>query len=131
MSGASTILVVDDDIDILEQVSLMLELEGYRVVTAHSQAEAEEVLMTTLPDLAIFDLMMENMDSGFVLCHAVKKLYPKVPVIMLTAVTASTGLSFAPATDAAGSWIKADALLDKPVRPEQLKAQVHRLLQGG
>jgi CheY-like chemotaxis protein len=77
----------------------------------------------------VVDLMMENMDSGFVLCHHVKRLFPETPVILLTAVKAATGLDFSPTSQDAASWIKADALLDKPVRPEQLKQEVRRLLK--
>ncbi|NMB74889.1 MAG: response regulator [Myxococcales bacterium] len=122
------ILIADDDPDILEQVSLLLKGEGYQVLGAHSQEEAEEALLTAIPDLAIFDLMMENKDSGFVLCHHVKRLYPETPVIILTAVAAATGLNFSSPSPEVRSWIKADTFLNKPVRPEQLRAEVHRLL---
>jgi CheY-like chemotaxis protein len=128
MSEPKKILVVDDDIDLLEQVSMILRADGYEVFPAQGQEEAEEKLATFIPDLAVIDLMMETMDSGFVLCHNIKKLYPETPVIILTAVQAATGLDFRARSDEAGSWLKADALIDKPVRPEQLKAEVKRLL---
>jgi CheY-like chemotaxis protein len=128
MSNGKKILVVDDDIDLLEQVAMMLSGEGYAVTKAQSQEEAEEALLTVIPDLAVCDLMMENMDSGFVLCHHIKKLYPETPVIILTAVKSATGLDFTVRPSDAGSWIQADALMDKPVRPEQLKTEIRRLL---
>ena len=123
------ILVVDDDPDILEQVALELRQEGYQVTEAGGQTEAEKVLEKGNPDLAVVDLMMENMDSGFVLTHYLKNLYPDTPVVLLTAVTAATGMSFAASSDEARSWVKADLVLDKPVRPEQIKAEVRRLLR--
>ena len=129
MDTPKKILVVDDDIDLLEQVGTILAIDGYQVYKAQGQEEAEEMLTSFIPDLAVLDLMMENMDSGFVLCHNIKKLYPGTPVIILTAVQAATGLDFKARSEEAGSWVKADALLDKPVRPEQLKAEVHRLLK--
>lgn len=129
MMARKKLLLVDDDLDILEQLSLALGGEGYEVVTAQGRKEGEEILMLGRPDLAIIDLMMEEMDSGFVLCHEMKKLYPDMPVIILTAVTAATGLDFHARSDEARSWVKADALLDKPVRFEQLKEEVQRLLQ--
>ncbi|BDU76816.1 response regulator transcription factor [Mesoterricola sediminis] len=128
MNEKKNILVVDDDIDLLEQVALVMEAEGHRVVRAQGQKEGEEALLTTIPDLAILDLMMENMDSGFVLCHHVKRLYPGTPVILLTAVKAATGLDFQPQSDEAASWVKADVVMDKPVRPEQLRNESRRLL---
>jgi len=129
MTTKKNILVVDDDQDILEQVSLTMKADGHTVATARSQEEAEETLLQFIPDLAIIDLMMENMDSGFTLCHHLKKLYPEVPVILLTAVAASTGLDFAVRHDDAASWMKADILLDKPARPEQLRAEARRLMR--
>ena len=129
MQEQKKILVVDDDIDMLEQVSLILKKEGYQVIQAQGQKEGEEALLTAIPDLAVLDLMMENMDSGFVLCHHVKRLFPETPVILLTAVKAATGLDFSPTSQDAASWVKADVLLDKPVRPEQLKQEVRRLLK--
>ena len=128
MTAKKKILIVDDDPDIVEQLTLSLTAHGYDVVAAGSQKEAEEVLLSVRPDLAILDLMMEHMDSGFVLCHEVKKLYPETPVILLTAVTASTGLTFDAQSAEARSWVKADKILDKPVRPEQIRVEVHRLL---
>jgi CheY-like chemotaxis protein len=129
MQEQKKILVVDDDIDMLEQVALILKAEGYHVIQAQGQKEGEEALLTNIPDLAVLDLMMENMDSGFVLCHHVKRLYPETPVILLTAVKAATGIDFHPQSDEAASWVKADVVMDKPVRPEQLKAEARRLLK--
>ena len=130
MSEQKNILVVDDDIDMLEQVALILKTEGYRVIKAQGQKEGEEALLTAIPDLAVLDLMMENMDSGFVLCPHVKRLFPETPVILLTAVKAATGLDFHPQTNEAASWVKADVVMDKPVRPEQLRQEVRRLLKA-
>ncbi len=128
MSATKKILVVDDDVDYLDQVAMTLKGEGYEVVAAGSEEEAEEALLAATPDLCVLDLMMEHQDSGFVLCHHIKKLYPEVPVILLTGVRSSTGLDFAARSRDAASWIKADAFLDKPVRPEQLRSEVARLL---
>jgi len=126
-----TVLAVDDDIDILEQVALEMKREGYNVVTAEGQAEAEKLIAEGLQfDMAIVDLMMENMDSGFVLCHHIKKKYPGTPVIILTAVVSETGIDFDATTHEERAWVRADALMDKPVRPEQLQREVARLLKG-
>jgi two-component system alkaline phosphatase synthesis response regulator PhoP len=128
MSEKIKVLVVDDDPDVVEQLSITLKGEGYEVHAGFSQQEAEELLLTVKPDVAILDLMMEQMDSGFVLCHYLKKLYPQTPVILLTAVMAATGLSFNASSREAQGWVKADRVLDKPVRPEQIRAEVRRLL---
>jgi DNA-binding response OmpR family regulator len=122
------ILAVDDDFDLLEQMAAVLTAAGYEVTAAEGRAAAEDAILKIKPDLAILDLMMEEKDSGFVLSHQLKRLYPGLPVILLTAVAGATGLSFATQNDDARSWIKVDTIMDKPVRPEQLKAEVRRLL---
>ena len=128
MTTKKKILVVDDDIDQLDRLTLILKADGYDVISAQGQAEGEEALLTAIPDLAILDLMMENLDSGFVLCHQVKHLYPNTPVILLTAVHSETGMDFSPGSKAAAGWIKADVVLDKPIRPEQLRMEIQRLM---
>jgi two-component system, OmpR family, response regulator len=89
-----TILVADDDPDYLFQTVKGLEKAGYKTVAVESQAEAETLIAKMKPDLAVFDLMMENDDSGFILCYKLKRKYPDVPVILATAVSHETGISF-------------------------------------
>jgi CheY-like chemotaxis protein len=125
------ILVVDDDQDLLEQMTAIVASAGYDVAVADGKAAAEEVLLTLKPDLAILDLMMEEKDSGFVLSYQIKKLYPGTPVILLTAVAGATGLSFTAQNPVMQSWTQVDKVIDKPVRPEQLKAEIRRMLNEG
>jgi len=129
MTANKRVLVVDDDPDTVEQLSVALNAEGYEVITAGGQQEAEEVLLTTRPDLVVLDLMMEQMDSGFVFAHNLRKLYPGTPVILLTAVAATKRMSFDTQSPEVRSWLKVDRVLDKPVRPEQLRTEVRRLLK--
>ncbi|HPO50566.1 MAG TPA: response regulator, partial [Spirochaetota bacterium] len=56
-----------------------LEAAGFNVITAESEREAEKILENTRPDLAILDLMMENMDTGFTLSYHIKKKDPSIP----------------------------------------------------
>lgn len=123
------ILVVDDDEDFLLQQKMMLERAGYRVLTAPGREEAEKIIAEQSPDLLIVDLMMEEKDGGFILAHRVKQQRPQIPVIMVTAVIAETGLEFDTSTRDDRSWIKADAILTKPVRFEQLQREIERLTQ--
>ena len=128
MSDGKRILIVDDDVDQCAILSTELGNAGFTVVTADSEQAAEELLMGYKPDLAIVDLMMENMDSGFMLSHRIKQLYPDTPVIILTGVAAETRLDFDLTTTGERSWIKAEAWIDKPVRSEQLRGEIDRLL---
>jgi two-component system, OmpR family, response regulator len=129
MKNQKTILLVDDDSDYLFQIKFQLERFGYKVVSAEGQKEAEGLIQSFKPDLAIFDLMMENEDSGFILCYKMKRRYPDVPIILATAVSAETGMSFGINSEEERKWIKADLYLEKGVRPEQLQMEISKLLK--
>ncbi|HDP54495.1 MAG TPA: response regulator [Bacteroidetes bacterium] len=129
MRKQKSILLVDDDMDYLFQMKFQLERFGLKVISAESQREAEELIKTLKPDLAIFDLMMENEDSGFILCYKMKRKYPDVPIILATAVSAETGMSFGISSEDERKWIKADLYLEKGIRPEQLESEIKKLLK--
>ena len=124
-----TILVADDDPDYLFQTVHNLGKAGYRTVSVESQAEAESVISKFRPDLAIFDLMMESDDSGFKLCYKIKKKYPDVPVILATAVSRETGMTFSIDSEKEKAWIRADRYLEKGIRAEQLDQEIMKLLK--
>jgi two-component system, OmpR family, response regulator len=124
-----SVLIADDDVDSLTQLSLQMKNMGMNVLEAGTQKEAEDIIEKTKPDLAIFDLMMDNRDSGFILSYKLKKKYPNVPVIIATAVTADTGMMFGLESSEEQSWIKADLYLEKGLRPEQLQIEIKKLLK--
>jgi two-component system, OmpR family, response regulator len=80
-------------------------------------------------DIAVFDLMMENDDSGFILCYKLKRRYPDVPVILATAVSHETGMSFGLDSEQERAWIRADRYLEKGIRAEQLDQEIMKLLK--
>ena len=124
-----TALLVDDDIDFLEQHKMGLESIGFKVLTAESQKDGSVLIETEKYDLAVFDLMMENEDSGFILSYKSKNKNPNVPVIIATSVTNETGMQFDSVTEESRSWVKADIMLDKDLRFEQLQRAVNTLLK--
>ena len=123
------ILIVDDDEDFLLQTKIKVESFGYDTITADTQKQAEELILNTKPDLAIVDLMMENEDSGFILSYHLKKLYPDVPIILATSVKSETGRGFSLDSEEEKNWIKADVLLDKGIRADQLEREIKKLLK--
>ncbi len=128
---AADILIVDDDLDFLNVLRTALEARGHRVRAAESARAARELVQARRPDLVVADLMMEEPDAGFSLCHYIKRQDPTIPVLLVTGVTAETGLRFDAGTGEERAWIQADGVLDKPVRLEQLEAELRRLLPGG
>ena len=123
-----TILMVDDDQDYLYQLKVRVESFGFQTILAEGQKEAEALIEKSKPDLAILDLMMENEDSGFILCYKMKKKYPDVPIIIATGVAAETGITFDINDENNRKWIKADRFLDKGIRTELLIEEINKLL---
>lgn len=119
------VLIADDDFDYLFITKFRLETAGFETLSASSQKQAEEIILAGGFDACVFDLMMENDDSGFVLAYKVKRLYPQVPVIITTNVTSETGYSF----DNSTSWVKADLYLEKGVQSENIAEELKKLLK--
>ncbi len=124
---STTILLVDDDPDFLESTQALLESAGYHIITADSEKAAEERFHNEKVDAALLDLMLENADGGFSLCHRLKKEDPSLPIILVTAVASETGIDFDAETEEEKSWIKADTVLAKPVRLEELERELQKL----
>lgn len=127
--NSKTILVVDDDNDYLYQLCYYLQKSGYNTISAGSEKEALQIMEKEKPDLAIFDLMMENEDSGFKLSYRLKRKYPFVSVIIATAVSSETGINFGLQSEEDRKWIKADTYLEKGLRHDQILAEVIKLLK--
>jgi CheY-like chemotaxis protein len=107
-----------------------LEGEGYEILGAETSDAAEDLLLARKPDLAVIDLVIEYPDSGLVLCHRLKQLYPGTPVIILNGVAAA-GLDLAPHSAEEQAWIEAELVLAKPVLADSLRFEARRLLGGG
>ena len=78
----TTIALVDDDLNILTSLSIALEAEGYRITTYQDGASALDGFRTSLPDLAILDIMMPRIDGMELLRRLRQK--SNLPVIFLT-----------------------------------------------
>lgn len=125
------ILLVDDDIDLLEQNKTLLEAKGVEVFTAESAAEGIIKYSEVKPDAAIIDLIMEEHDSGFVLCHRLKKedIGKDIPVFILTSATYETGFKFSATTKEEQKWIKCNGLINKPVVIDDLISKINKFYE--
>lgn len=119
MSG-STILVVDDEKNIVQLLRLYLSREGYQVETAYDGQGALEKARTTRPALVLLDLMLPDLD-GFEVCRQLRKV-SDVPIIMLTARGEDVD-------KVVGLEIGADDYVTKPFNPRELVARVKAVLR--
>ena len=112
------ILCVDDDPDILESLKLILESDGYQVLTATTGEEGVVIYRQQQPDLIIVDLMMEEVDAGNIFVKELKAMGCACPIYMLT----SMGDHYSASIDYAELGLS--GVLQKPVSPETLLALI-------
>ncbi|WP_025743894.1 response regulator transcription factor [Aquimarina pacifica] len=118
-----TILLVDDEPDILEIVGYNLTAEGYNVLTAENGVEAVKVAKKKKPHLIILDVMMPEMD-GIEACEQIRKV-PDLQHTIITFLTAR-GEDY---SQVAGFDAGADDYITKPIRPKVLLSKVKALLR--
>ncbi len=83
------ILVVDDEIEVCNALKEFLSIKGYRVFTALNGKEALSVIAAKQPHVVLLDIIMPGM-SGIETLEEIKKIAPRVGVVMITAVTDET-----------------------------------------
>lgn len=121
-----TILVCDDEKEIVEAISIYLTTEGFKVLKAYDGNEALDILSKNKADLIIIDVMMPELDG----IHATLKIREKmdVPIIILSAKSED-------ADKILGLNIGADDYITKPFNPLELvarvKSQLRRYMQLG
>ena len=119
----TTILLVDDELDILEIIGYNLTAEGYNVVTAQNGVEAIKKAKKHKPKLIILDVMMPEMD-GIEACEKLR-LIPDLSETVITFLTAR-GEDY---SQVAGFEAGADDYITKPVKPKVLTSKVKSLLR--
>jgi CheY-like chemotaxis protein len=125
-----SILIIDDDPDVVLYLSTLLEDHGYKALSAADGLEGFSRARAERPDLILLDLMMPA-KSGISLLADLKKdqTLREIPVIMVTGVSGETGIgieSFLQALIDDGVCERPEpaGFLEKPVRPEQLLGMI-------
>jgi DNA-binding response OmpR family regulator len=121
MSASRTILIVDDDHELVDGLRMVLERQGYRVLRASNGQEGKAVIYNQRPDLVILDMMMPRMGGYPVLEHFKGK--PEAPpIIMITANEGSRHKAYA-------EYLGVVDYIRKPFAMERLVETVNRVLQ--
>jgi len=114
------ILVIDDDPDILDSVSIVLKSENYTVVTAMDGKEGVEKFLSEKPDLVLCDMMMERIDAGAKTAEAIRKEDKDVPIYLLSSIGSVTDINID--INAKGF----NGVLQKPLDIANLKSEVQK-----
>jgi DNA-binding response OmpR family regulator len=120
-ASAPTILVVDDEPNIVELARLYLRSEGYQVESARDGREALEKIAAIHPSLVVLDLMMPEID-GWEVTRRLRQSDARTPIIMLTAKGDD-------ADKIIGLDMGADDYLAKPFNPRELVSRVKAVLR--
>jgi two-component system alkaline phosphatase synthesis response regulator PhoP len=122
-SKGHTILIVDDEPDILEFLSYTVRKEGYRVFTASHGEEAVKLAHQLSPSLILMDVMMPQMD-GIEACQIIRKdLQLAQPIIAFLTARSEDYAQIA------GFEAGADDYISKPIRPRLLISKIESLLR--
>ena len=118
-----TILIVEDEKDIVKMLDYNLKKEGYKTLSAHDGEEGLDLAHKEHPELIILDLMLPGMD-GLEVCKALKKenRTAAIPIIMLTAKSQE-------ADKVIGLELGADDYMTKPFSPRELIARIKAVLR--
>ena len=122
------ILVVDDDPDLVESVTILLERKQHEVIPAYGGIEGLEKAKKEKPDAIILDVMMPD-KNGYEVCKELKgdPEYQDIPILLLTAVASK--ISSTTYTHRMGMETEADDYVDKPVEAKELVRLVENLLK--
>lgn len=117
------ILIVEDEAELVEMITMRLAASGYEVISASDGQEGLEKAKKEKPDLLILDLMLPKMD-GYKVCGLLKKdtKYAQIPVIIFTARAQEEDKKLA-------EEMGADAYITKPFEPQLLLAKIEELLK--
>lgn len=117
------ILIIDDESDLVEMVTLRLEANDYQVISAYDGQEGLDKARNEKPDLIILDLMLPKID-GYKVCRLLKfdEKYKKIPIILFTARAQESDIKL-------GEDVGADAYLIKPFEPDVLLTKIAQLLK--
>ncbi len=121
------ILIVDDDPDFVEAVTMILRPKKFEVVTAYNGKEGLEKVKAERPDLIVLDVMMPEKD-GYAVCKELKSdpQWSRIPVLLLTGVVSH--IPTTRYTQEMGMETEADDYLEKPVEPQVLVKRIEVLL---
>ncbi|MEQ8191369.1 MAG: response regulator [Candidatus Eremiobacterota bacterium] len=116
----SKVLIIDDDPDLVDAMSNLLEAKGYEVNHAPDGEEGLEKAKSDPPDIILLDVMMTRKTEGFDVARSLNKEEKTkgIPIILVTGIRHEMNLPFGFEPDE--DWLPVKAVLEKPIKPEVL-----------
>jgi len=122
----SKILIIDDDPDFVEATRIVLEQHGYETLRAANGDAGLQVIHEQTPDLIILDVIMSSILDGLNVSQQLQDdpALKDIPIVMVTSIANTDYAALFPTDE----YVHISAFMTKPISPEQLMAQVNRLL---
>jgi two-component system alkaline phosphatase synthesis response regulator PhoP len=138
MVNQKKILVVDDEPDIVKLLRVILERQGYQVITATNAEDGLVKARQEQPDLIILDVMMPSRTEGFHFAWNLRNDFSaygqQVPILIHSAIHETTSLRFYPdksdGTYGPGEFLPVQGFIDKPADTTELLHRIENLLNG-
>jgi len=123
---SNKVLIVDDDADFAEAITVLLDAKGYSVVYAHDGEEGCRMAKSENPDIILLDVMMSQRTEGFDVARRLHEdaVLKSIPVIMITGIRSDMNLPFG--FEPNEEWLNVKALLEKPIKSEVLLKTVEQ-----
>ena len=117
------VLIIDDNADILELLTMIMELEGLEVISSQNGMETEKLVEQHSPDIILLDVLLGNIDGRYV-CHIIKSNHKSahIPIIMISASHKAKSLQ--------QGYCKPDDFISKPFDMDDLSFRVRKLIDA-
>ncbi len=123
MADKKRILVIDDDPDITDSITTVLEASGFEALAAGNGEEGFAAIEKFRPDLVLCDMMMERIDAGSKVVSEIRKKDKTLPVYLLSSIGDATAQNIDPGS------LGFSGVFQKPVSPDQLISTIKKALR--
>ena len=122
------IVIIDDDPDLREALTLILEPAGYRLTCCATGQDGMDTIRKERPDLILLDIMLASPSEGFHVAYELKKdeALREIPIIMISAIGQTMGMDYA--KELGSDYVPAEKFLNKPLKADVVLSAVREAL---
>ena len=124
------IVIIDDDPDVREALTLILEPSGYGLTCCSTGPEGLAAIRANPPDLILLDIMLASPSEGFHLAYELRgdQALGNIPIVMISSIGATMGMDYA--KELGSEYVPAEKFLDKPLTADVVLSAVKETLSN-
>jgi len=122
------IVIIDDDADVREALSMILQPAGYELTCCSTGPEGMAAIHANPPDVLLLDIMLSSPSEGFHLAYELRQddTLGKIPIIMISSIGETMGMDYS--KELGSEYVPAEKFLDKPLTSETVLRAVAEVL---